>query len=70
LPHPCGALRSALFQFREAFAEPERIELTYGKHANAALRASGTACEPVAASTRSIGERSVHNLNQGLIVSR
>jgi hypothetical protein len=70
LPRSCGSLRGALFQFREAFAEPERIELTYGKHANAALRTSGTAGEPVAASTRRISERRVHNLNQGLIASR
>jgi hypothetical protein len=70
LSHPCGSLWGALFQFREACAKPECIELTYGKHAKAALRASGTAGEPVAASTRSISERRVYNLNQGLIASR
>jgi hypothetical protein len=68
--HSSATLRRSRFQICKSFPEPDSIELTYGKHANAALRATRTTGEPFAASARRVGKRGVHNLHQLLISKR
>jgi hypothetical protein len=62
LARPSGALRRTHFQIRKSLPEPRSIELIDGKHSDAALRAPGTAGDPLAASARGVGQRRVHDL--------
>jgi hypothetical protein len=50
--------------------QPQSIELIDWKHPDAALRTPRAADQPLAAATRSFGQRGVHDLNQCLIFDR
>jgi hypothetical protein len=64
------APRVRLLHGSQPALQPRRIQLIDGKYAHAALRASRTTHQPLAATPGSIGQRSVHNLNQRAIPSR
>ena len=68
-PDVSCTLRREHFEFRETLAQPENVQLIDGKHSDATLRTTRTANEPVAASTRGICQRGVHDLDQ-LLISR
>jgi hypothetical protein len=65
--HELCSLRRGLFKVRQSFSHPGSVELIYGKHSHAALRATGTAGEPLSASTRGVSQRGIHDLNQRLV---
>ncbi len=44
--------------------QPHRIQLTYGKHTDATLRASRTTRQPLAAASRSLSQGGIHDLNE------
>jgi len=71
-PHPdaCGAFWFTSLEFPEPVLESCRIELADRKHSEAALRAPWSAGEPRPAPPGCIGERSVHDLHQGLVCGR
>jgi hypothetical protein len=61
-PAGCG-----LFQPRKPLPKPGSIELVYGEHSHATLRAAGPADEPLSASMSGIGQGSIHDLDQRVI---
>lgn len=63
-------LRVRLFKLSQPTLQPDRIQLIDGKHTHAALRASRTTHQPLAATARGIGQSSVHDLEQRPIRSR
>ena len=63
------ALRIRTFQLPHSLAQPLGIELGNGKWSHAALAAAGAAHQPWAALARGLGQRSVDNLDQFLIVA-
>jgi hypothetical protein len=67
LAHASGALWFASLQFGKSLPQSGSIELIDWKRSHAALRAAGTADEPLATSARSLGQRRIHDLNQRLI---
>jgi hypothetical protein len=70
LPHASGTLRRKFFQVRKSLPEPDSVELIYGEYSDAALRATGTTDEPLAASAHGVGQLCIHDLNQRLISRR
>src|ERR1019366_6775441 len=63
-------LRVRLFEVREPLLQSDRIQLINGKHTHAALRASRTTRQPLAATPRGLGQSSIHDLDQRAIRSR
>ena len=62
--------RVRLLKGSQPALQPRRVQLIDRKHTHAALRASRTTHQPLAATPRNIGQSSVHNLNQRAIPSR
>lgn len=65
---PLRPLPVLVFQVSQAFLQTKGIQLIDREDANAALRASRTAYQPLAASSCSIGERCVDDLDQLSVV--
>ncbi len=70
LANPRRPLRVRLFESGQPLLQPNRIQLVDGKHAHAALRASRSTRQPLAAAPRSLGQGSVHDPQQRRIPSR
>jgi hypothetical protein len=68
LSHKSGAIWRTLLKLSQASAQANSVELIDGEYSDAALRASGTTEQPLAASSRRIGKGSVDNLNQSFIL--
>jgi hypothetical protein len=47
--------------------KPQRIKLGNGKHSHAALRATNTADQPIAAALRDLSQRRIYDLHQLLV---
>src|SRR6266852_7123415 len=69
LPHPGSTLGHPLFELAQPVLQPRCIELIDGERTHAALRASRTASQPVAASLRRVSQGRIHNLHQRMISS-
>jgi hypothetical protein len=67
LPHPRCTLRRLLLKVGKSSAQASGIELIDGESADAALRATGAAGQPMSASAGHVGERGVDDLDQLLI---
>ena len=61
------ALGIGLFQIRQTMLQAQRVERADGENADATLRASGAAHEPMAATTGGVGEGGVDELNKLLV---
>jgi hypothetical protein len=61
------AHRSALLELRESLLQTENVQLINRKYSNATLRATWPASQPFTTPARGIGQRSVNDLDQGLI---
>jgi hypothetical protein len=68
VPYLRRTFRSALFKVGESSPQTERIELIDGEYADATLRASRSAGQPLPASPADISQSRVHDLNQLLIL--
>jgi hypothetical protein len=61
--YPCRTLGLASRQFLQARAQTPRVELGDGERADAALRASGFARQPVSAAPRGLAKRRIEDLD-------
>jgi hypothetical protein len=62
--HAGSTFRFVCLQLSESLAQSHCIELTNRKHADAALRTSWAADQPLAAASRSIRQRCIHDLDE------
>jgi hypothetical protein len=60
----------SLLQNRKSGSQPGGIELIYGEHADAALRAAGSTDQPLSTPMSGVGQRGIHNLDQRVIPGR
>lgn len=65
--HAQSTLRRGLLQLSESFTQADGVDLIYGEHSYATLRATWTADEPLSAFTGNLSQRGIHYLDQHLI---
>jgi hypothetical protein len=62
-----GALGVAPFEFRQSLSQAASVELGDGEGSQAAFGATGAADQPVPAVARGLGQRGIHDLDEGFV---